>query len=859
MFRRFVMARKKSKKKNTEKKAENQKPEEILEETGHDPNTLIQEPLAEEETPVTEEVKEEASVEETVSDVAEEGKEEIPAEEAVVEEAVSDVTEEIIEEAPVEETAEETSIEVTTEETPEPVEETVEEAVEETPAEEPVEVPSRDKEDKEPKKKKRRSLFVWFLFLLLIGGLTAASIFAVRMYHDYLEGTPELDLSLLDQHSMVSEIYDRDGNLLTEYGTVENVRWVKLEDCPQRLLDAFICIEDERFYYHNGFDIKRLLSAVWGQLTKTSHHGASTITQQLIKNVYLTPEVSYKRKVQEIYLAYQLEQKLDKDQILEYYINKIYFGDLSYGVGAAAEDYFDKDVKELTLRECAMIAGVTNSPTYYNPRFAEDEEMSAANGRADTVLYTMYRNKKITEEEYEAALNEPLVIAPRKYAELYDYPYFIEYAIDNVASKMILEDGNEVNDETLKEKKEEIKNGGYKIYTTIDTAIQDELDKDIANYTNYPVSRDGSETQVSAVIIDQHTGEVVAMCGGRELPEERESFNRATMSYQPTGSSFKPISVYAPCLEEGYSPATVVQDKKEKIIGYGLTNGYPGGECYDRGVTMREALETSHNIPASRFLCEVLGIDNSMKYLLLNGFKEEDLSPTAAGLALGASCVTTLDMTAAYATLANSGVYIEPHGFLKVVDKDGNVVLDASDPDTIDTHRVFSDRTAYLIIDMMSTNMVRGLGVHARLSGMASAGKTGTHEDEIVDFGGCTPYYTSFIRMSTDNYTPFKNAWSYTQPTRLWKQYMTNIHNDKELENKPILDHTAREFGLYTLTVCRECGKRPLEGSGSATASDYFWEGSNVPTETCEGHWDEMDWEHWTEEDWARWAAEQGW
>lgn len=713
------------------------------------------------------------------------------------------------------------------------------------------------KKVKKSSDKKKIGVVTWVFLGLLIVMLSAGTWFVTRMYHQYLSDVPELDLALLDDHSQVSEIYDRDGKLLTEYGTTENVEWVKLEDCPKRLIDAFISIEDERFYSHIGFDIKRLLSAVWGQVSGTGTHGASTITQQLIKNVYLTPEVSYKRKVQEIYLAYELEQKLDKDQILEYYMNKIYFGDLNYGVGAAAEDYFDKSVKDLTLRECAMIAGVTNYPSLYDPRQAKDEAMTDTNRRTDTVLYTMYRNGKISEEEYQEALNDKLVIAPVKYAELYKYPYFIEYAIDNVASKLIIKDGNPVNDETLKAKKEEIKNGGYKIYTTINTAFQDELDKDIAEYTNYPVSRDGSETQVSAVIMDQHTGEVVAMCGGREQPEERESFNRATMSRQPTGSSFKPISVYAPCIEEGIPPATTVLDKKEPIIGYGLTNGYPGGECYDRGIGMREALESSHNIPASRFLCEKLGIDNSVKYLLLNGFSADELSSTASGEALGADSVTTLEMTAAYSTLANSGVYIEPHGFLKVVDKHGNVVLDASDPEVIESHRVFSERTAFLTIDMMSTNMVRGLGVHARLSGMASAGKTGTHEDEIVDFGGITPYYTSFIRMSTDNYTPFRNAWSYTQPTRLWRQYMTAIHEG--LENKPILDVTASELGLYRQTVCQECGKWPLEGSGAATVTDYTWDGAQKPEGTCEGHWDEEDWEHWTEEDWARWAAEQGW
>ncbi len=704
------------------------------------------------------------------------------------------------------------------------------------------------KKEKKQKNKKKRIIIWSIVIVLLLALIGGGAWFVNKKYHEYMDDVPELDLTLLDDYSIASKIYDRNGELLTEVGANENVDWVGLEDCPQQLIDAFISIEDVRFYQHPGFDIKRLISAVIGQVTGKGTHGASTITQQLVRRTYLSSEVTYKRKAQEIYLSYQLEQKLDKDQILEYYINRIYFGDLAYGIGAAADDYFDKDVSELTLKECAMLAGVINSPSMYNPRWAEDEEMTLANERTNTVLYAMWQNEKITEEEYEAAVNEPLVIAPKKVLGLYDYPYFIEYAIDNVAAKMIQQDGGEVNDDTLAAKKEQIKNGGYEIYTTLDRTIQETLDTSVEEYTNYPVSKDGSETEVTAVIINQHNGEVVAMRGGRHLPEERESFNRATMSKQPTGSSFKPVSVYAPCLEVGYSPGTVVADKKEPIIGYGLDNGYPGGECFNRGVTMREALESSHNIPASRFLCELLGIDNSVKYLLLNGFQPEELSSTASGEALGADSVTTLEMTAAYATLANGGTYIEPHGFTKVVDRHGKTVLTAED--TLDVHTVYSLRTCWQIVDMMSSNMVSGLGVHARLSGMASAGKTGTHEDEIVDFGGFTPYYTSFIRMSTDNYTPFKNAWSYTQPTRLWKQYMTVIHED--LENKEILDVTPSELGLYKVTVCRECGKLPIEGD--STASEWFYD-ENRPTQTCQGHW-ESEWpepEDKNSEEWYWW------
>lgn len=690
------------------------------------------------------------------------------------------------------------------------------------------------------KKRFKKRYVIIPLILLLLLGIAYGGYQVYKTLQSYLVDVPELDMEKLKDFSAESEIYDRNGNLLTTYGGIENVDWVTFEECPQYLVDAFVSVEDERFYKHNGLDIRRFISAAINQLTKRNTHGGSTITQQLVSNVFLTKEVTYKRKFQEIYMSMNLEKQLTdelgdkeaaKNQILEYYMNHIYFGDLAYGVGAAASDYFDKDVKDLSLKEAALIAGVTNSPSYYNPRGCEvlDDECPAV-VRANTVLYTMHNNKKISDEDYEKAINEQLVIAPRKYRELYPYPHLVEYTINNVAEKLLIKEGKETTSEAIAEKIDEIKNAGYKIYSTIDPRIQDIVQENVDTYENYPIARDGTLAEPQIAVIENHTGEVIAMCGSRIIPDDFDTFNRATMAYQPTGSTFKPLSVYAPCIEVGLGTGSVAKDTDEPIPGYNASGGVPGGVRFDRVCTMREALEFSHNVPAVRFLLEGCGIDNSMRFLTSMGFKKEELSPSPAGLALGASSVTVLEMTAAYQTFANDGVYIEPHGFTKIVDKHGNVILEAND-ETIDTHRVFSESTNWMTVDMLRTNMINGIGVNARLANMACAGKTGTHEWEVVAFGGFTPYYTSYIRITTDSYSYLVNSASYTQPTRLWKYYMTDIHEG--LESKSLTSHDASELDIVRIAVCKESGMSPIEGC--PTAYEYFLKGT-FRGGVCPGH-----------------------
>ena len=474
-----------------------------------------------------------------------------------------------------------------------------------------------------------------------------------------LEGMPGLDIEKRDDYSRATILYDINGDEIAQYSGNENIDWASFEDIPQQLKDAFIAIEDRRFYEHPGIDLKRLSKAIIGQLTYSSNEGASTITQQLIKNTHLSREVTYKRKFQEILLALNLETKLSKDEILEWYMNIIYLGESNYGVKNAAQNYFNKDLSELTLRECAMIAGLTQSPNRYNPRanFYEGD-MSPTTDRTNTVLYAMLETEKITEEEYKKALNERIVLAnsPIRF-RVYTYQDYINYVIDDVATSLLRIEGQPINDTTLAAKKQDLRNSGYRIETALDPRIQDITQSAITNFNNYPKTRDGIPAQASTVIIEQKTGRVVALVSGREESTIIDGFNRAVHSQQPVGSSIKPLSVYGPALDVGYYPGSTVKDYRERIEGYKTDSGYPGGNSEGSMLTYRRALELSNNIPAVRIFLQI-GAKTSANYMLRNGFKLEELSMAPAGMAMGADCVTTLEMTAAYATIANDGVYI---------------------------------------------------------------------------------------------------------------------------------------------------------------------------------------------------------
>ena len=714
------------------------------------------------------------------------------------------------------------------------------------------------KDDKKAKRKRGLAgrIMIGLSILILIAA-TAAGFGGFMFYQSLLTNMPPLDVGKREEYSMASRIYDRNGNFVAEYGTNENVEWADSKEIPQMLKDAFIAIEDERFYTHNGIDLKRLTGAVIGQLTGQSSYGASTITQQLIKNTHLSQEVTYTRKAQEIHLAMELEKVMSKDDILVWYMNTLYLGDSNYGVKVAAKDYFGKELYELSLRECAILAGLAQSPNEYNPRLnLLKGDLTPTNRRISTVLYKMLDTGKINEDQYEAAMNGHLVILKnsRRY-ELYDYPIYVEYAVENVASKLLQAENTPINDETLTEKKQWLRSAGYDISTAFDKKIQDTAQDAITNFDRYPATVTGTDVEVSAVIMDQRKGEVVAMVGGRHEPDKPEGFNRATDSTQAVGSSIKPLSVYAPACETGDYPGTTVLDVQSSIEGYGEDNSYPNGDHTGAAITMRKALELSHNIPAARFLLEHVGIDRSYDFMVKEGFAPENLAKTPAGLALGATDVTTLEMTGAYACLANGGEYIEPHAYTKVTDRFGNVILTGKDE--IDRHRAFSKSTAWLVTDMMHSNMVEGYGVNARLTDVTSAGKTGTHEHQVISFGGYSPYYTSFLRISADDYVRMINSSSYYQSAPLWKAYMDPIHEG--LPDREIQDFSAEDVGIQEYYVCSNSGM--LAESWCPGHTEYAAP-NNAPTEKCDGHLygsGQSDWSEWQEESSINYSDPEWW
>lgn len=695
---------------------------------------------------------------------------------------------------------------------------------------------SKKKEESVKLTRKQKVFYIFkVMFFSMLGLFLSGSIILAIIISNWLSDLPELDISLLTDVSQTSLIYDKNGDLITSYSSYENRQWVSIDEIPQDIKDAIVSVEDKRFFTHNGVDKKRFIGAILGQLSGGADYGGSTLTQQLIKNVYLTSEVTYKRKAQEIALALKLEKKMSKDEILEAYLNIIYLGGSNYGVKSAAKDYFNKELNELTTRECAMLAGLTQNPNGYNPRKnLQKGDMSPTNKRTDIVLFTMHENGKLTDREYEEALKEEVVISETSQnAGMYPYAHYVEYVLEEVAIDLLKQEGKEITNTNLNYKKYSIRNGGYKIYTTLDPNIQTILQESAANYNNYPNTEDAKGTEVSAVIMDQKTGAIVAMIGSKNEPTAQETFNRAVDSTQPVGSTMKPIAIFAPAIELGAAPSSVAPDYKVAIEGYDNNDGFPGGVCNNYPMTMREAVETSHNIPAAYFLINNVGIEKSADFLMQMGINSSHISRTGSGLALGTSDMTTLEMTGAYATIANGGVFIEPHSYTVVKDRKDNDILNSSLNKI--KRRVFSEETSYLTTDMLVSEVTNGSGVNAKLDNITTAGKTGTHENKCITFAGFTGYYTSVIRISSDSYSSMYDASGGNQTAILWKDYMSKIH--KDLKNKSILSKTYEELNLVSKDICKISGKLATDNCKhiNCSTTEIFKEGTE-PKEECDVH-----------------------
>lgn len=696
---------------------------------------------------------------------------------------------------------------------------------------------------------------VFGLALLVFIAAGIGAVFGVA--NAYLGTTPDLDLEVLSESALTSYIYDANGDVITTYSGTENREYASLDEIPKQLQQAVIAVEDVRFYHHNGVDLKRIISSFVGNMSSSKTSGGSTITQQLIKNQLLSSERSYKRKIQEANLALQLEKEYSKDQILEAYLNTIPLGGTIYGVKVAAKDYFGKELNELTLRESACLAGITQYPWKYSPRRAYyvSGEIDALNNRVDTVLKRMYTAGYITLDEMNAAMNDELhVIEKSSTSGVYDMPHFVEYGIYDVVTHLLKSRELEDNKTNRAAIENELRTKGYSIYLTVDPNVQLKLQDTIANYDRYykfgkndSVVRqklsDGTtieikQPQAASVVVDQSTGQIKAMVGSRDVPTTRKSLNRAYQSRMPVGSSIKPIAVYGPAFDMGLGLGSIIPNIKARIPGWGTDEGYPTTSHGTQGygpVTIRRGIKSSLNIVAARTLMDYVGVENSYNYLINLGISPKAINKDGIGLALGTSGISTLEMAGAYACIANGGEYREPLAFSQVKDKNGNIVLDAEEVQEV--RQVFKPSSAFMLVEALKEAVQSGTGTNARISGFTVAGKTGTnHSNRGIFFAGMTGYYTSTLWVGHDEYKQmYKKQGS--DAAILWQRYMKVILEGKE--DKAILEGSASDYGVTRYTVCGVSGMKCTDACSGDTfhppVTDYFAVG-DAPSKACNMH-----------------------
>lgn len=708
------------------------------------------------------------------------------------------------------------------------------------------------------------------LLVVLVGVAGAGIVFGIA--RGYVDTAPTLDLAALDGQAQTTFIYDCNGKLITEYNGTENRVMVSLAAMPKYLQQAFIAVEDARFYTHNGVDLKRIVGAFVANLGSGSNQGGSTITQQLIKNTLLSSEQSYKRKIQEAWLSLQLEQRYTKEEILECYLNTIYLGENYYGVQVAAAGYFGKELGELTLRECAMLAGTTNSPYYYNPRrnfYSRSREgtdyAAITNDRTDYVLRCMYENQYITRKQYEAALDPStatvLENGPSAGNTMYAHAHYVEYAVKEAIQILLQLNGLENTAANRGAMESKLRTGGYHIMLAMDPEVQESVEETFENWTKYPNLRDPSDKifrtsngdgtyteliqpQAAAVVLDYRTGELKAIVGSRLRPTAKKTMNRATDMKMPVGSSIKPIAVYAPALELGASPASVVYNMPVPIMGWTGSDGkdsWPknyGGGGYVGAETLRAALKASHNTSAAWVLMTMVGTNRSVDFLHRLGVDDDHIDNTPFGLSLGSSGITPLQMTVAYGVLANGGVYQTPISILGISDSGGRVVWDGHQRQ--ERRRVFSESTCYMVVDMMKDAVKGGTGTSAKIKGQTVAGKTGTNSDQKgVFFAGITGYYTSALWIGHDNYKALSSKSTGSGAAApLWQAYMAKIHKGKA--DRDILEGSASDYNLVKVETCAVSGQLATDACrndtmGFGTVTDY-WARGTQPTTSCQMH-----------------------
>lgn len=632
------------------------------------------------------------------------------------------------------------------------------------------------------------------ILIILLSSLFFAIIFAFYVKTCL---TPDFEVSLNDYKlNESSKIYyaDESGNwqvLATLTGT-ENRIWVDYDQIPEYMEKAVVAIEDKRFYDHKGVDWYRTSGAFFQMFaTMQNSYGGSTITQQLIKNLTGEDEVTVQRKLTEIFGALELEKKYDKKELMEWYLNAVYFGEGCYGVQTAAHTYFGKNVSELSLAECASIAGITNLPTYYDPFYNLDNNKK----RQETILREMYNQEFITYEEYKSACAEELVFnhSAQNQSTQQIYSYYVETVVQDIIDD--LKETKGISDNAARNL---VFSGGYNIYTFYQPEVQASVDNVYNNRDSLRYTSGSQQIQSSIVVMDPSNGAIVALSGGMGEKVINFGLNRATGTQRPAGSSLKPLASYGPATELGYiTPTTIVYDSPNiKLKG---SEWYPkndGGGNFGV-VTIYQALQYSLNTVAAQIV-DVIGPETSYNYLInklgVTSLVPDDCSYAPMALGQLTNGITVREMAAAYCAFANDGIFTQSRTYSLVTDKDGNTVLE----NPAETIKAFSENTAHVMTFMLKNAVDSGTGTEAKISSMPVAGKTGTTTDAKDRwFVGYTPYYVAAVWTGFD--TPAVISASGNPAAQLWYKVMQPIHANLEYKSftYPYIGENTGVFELY--------------------------------------------------------------
>ena len=627
---------------------------------------------------------------------------------------------------------------------------------------------------------------------LVLGGTLLVCLFVMLKYGSTLLKYKRYAAELVAnkdafKSSLTTLVYDDSGEEIFTLSAEKDSYYLEEDEIPYLVKRTFVISEDRKFYEHKGVDFKAVMRAFFALIKNKGEvtQGGSTITQQLARNIYLSHEVSMERKIKEMFIASELEKAYTKDEILGFYINNIYFGNGYYGIEAAAQGYFNKTITELSNSEMIFLCAIPNSPTKYDPI----ENIENTISRRNLLAKQLYELKEIDKELYNEIVNEEIslnIVTDTKYDYVETFVrycatrelmrargFVFTYEFDSKAEK-------KAYDEAYAEEYSYCNNllftGGYKIYTSIDmekqAMLQETLDQQLATYTE--VNEEGTyKFQGSSTCIDNLTGYVVAIVGGREQEHVGYSLNRAFQSFRQPGSSIKPLIVYTPAFERGYTPDTIIIDEK---IEDGPANA---DKTFDGPMDIRTAVEKSKNTIAWK-LFDTIGADTTMPYLLKMDFRKivdkDYVNPASlGGLTYG---VSTYEMASAYSALANSGIYRNPTCIVKITDNNGKVIVNNSG-DKLPSKRIYEENAADTMTNVLLGVLTKGTGRKYPVEGITCAAKTGTTNNNYDSwFVGYSYYYTTAVWCGYDMPEAMNDGYATTCPGLIWQSYMTYLHED---------------------------------------------------------------------------------